>query len=155
MNKKEKTYYLKLREKVGKQKLLLPAVAVFIKNERKEMLLVRKNGEKKWVFPGGYVELDESIAQTAQREVYEETGYKVKIGKIIGVCSGKKLTKTYKNGDVVQPLIIFVQAFTKSIGKKTDKEEIAEVKYFPIKKPPVLENCCREKYLMLKDFQTK
>ena len=153
MKNKKKPYYTQLREKVGKQKLLLPAVAVFIENEKEEMLLVRKHGASMWVFPGGYVELDESIEQTARREVLEETGYKIKVGKIIGVYSGKGLTKIYSNGDIVQPLIIFVQAFIQSGGKRTDEEEIVEVKYFPVNKPPVLEKCCKKKYLMLKDFK--
>ena len=155
MINKNKPYYVQLREKVGKHKLLLPAVAVFIENEKEEMLLVKKYNANRWTFPGGYMELDESIEQTARREVREETGCKVKVGKVIGICSGKNLTKKYPNGDVVQPLIIFVQAFVQSNGNMIDKEEIAEVKYFPINKPPVLEKCCKEKYLMLKNFKAK
>lgn len=41
------------------------------------MLLVLHNGFKKWTPPGGHVEPNETFAETAEREFFEETGLSV------------------------------------------------------------------------------
>ena len=43
------------------------------------MLLVHHNGFDKWVPPGGHIEPGDTFAQTAAREVKEETGLDVEI----------------------------------------------------------------------------
>jgi len=39
----------------------------------------------RWTLPGGGVELEESAEQGAVREVCEETGYDVRLGRLLGV----------------------------------------------------------------------
>ena len=45
----------------------------------KKMLLVYHGKFKKWVQPGGHIESDEYPEETAIREVFEETGYKIEL----------------------------------------------------------------------------
>ncbi len=45
----------------------------------KKILLVKHKKLKKWVQPGGHIEHNETPEETAIREVYEETGLKVKL----------------------------------------------------------------------------
>ena len=45
----------------------------------KKILLVKHKKFNKWVQPGGHIEIDELPEETAVREVYEETGIKVKL----------------------------------------------------------------------------
>ena len=45
----------------------------------KKILLVKHKKYNKWVQPGGHIEFDELPEETAIREVYEETGVKVKL----------------------------------------------------------------------------
>ena len=47
--------------------------------ETKKILLVKHKEFQKWVQPGGHLENNEIPEETAAREVYEETGIKVKI----------------------------------------------------------------------------
>ncbi len=51
-------------------------VAVIIANKGKVLLGKRLNshGDGTWAFPGGHLELKESIENCARREVFEETG---------------------------------------------------------------------------------
>lgn len=54
--------------------------SVFVINPiNKKILLVHHSGFNKWVQPGGHIENDEAPEETAVREVYEETGVKVKL----------------------------------------------------------------------------
>jgi 8-oxo-dGTP pyrophosphatase MutT (NUDIX family) len=45
--------------------------------ENEEILLVKPKWHDMWELPGGGVELEESIASAMERELLEETGYKV------------------------------------------------------------------------------
>ncbi|HTW89727.1 MAG TPA: NUDIX hydrolase [Candidatus Binataceae bacterium] len=49
-----------------------------------QVILVRPTGRDAWVLPKGHVESGETIAQTAIREVREETGVKAKVSEPLG-----------------------------------------------------------------------
>ena len=54
--------------------------SVFVVNpENKKMLLVKHKKFNKWVQPGGHIEDDETPEEAALREVYEETGLRVRL----------------------------------------------------------------------------
>src|SRR4051794_31701214 len=44
-------------------------------------------GKGKWTFPGGFVDLGESVEQAAGREVMEELQIEVELGSVLGVYS--------------------------------------------------------------------
>jgi 8-oxo-dGTP diphosphatase len=53
-----------------------------------EVLLVRheKGGRSYWLVPGGGVDPGETMVETAARELLEETGYSVDVGRLLLVC---------------------------------------------------------------------
>ncbi len=55
-------------------------VAVIVIKDNKVLLGKRKNshGSGTWQFPGGHLEFNESIKACARRELFEETGIKIK-----------------------------------------------------------------------------
>ena len=54
--------------------------SVFVINRiEKKILLVKHKKFNKWVQPGGHIEQDETPEEAAIREVYEETGLKIKL----------------------------------------------------------------------------
>jgi 8-oxo-dGTP diphosphatase len=59
----------------------------------KKLLLIKRNinpYKNKWALPGGHVEYGERVEDAVIREVFEETGLKGEITKIIGVYSDPK-----------------------------------------------------------------
>ncbi|MCW7752494.1 NUDIX domain-containing protein [Desulfobotulus sp. H1] len=68
----------------------IPAACTLVIDTENRLLLVRravppKKGE--WCLPGGFMELEESPEDTALRELFEETGLRGKIHKLIGVTA--------------------------------------------------------------------
>jgi len=55
-------------------------VAVIVIKDNRVLLGKRKNahGADTWAFPGGHLEFNESITDCAVREVFEETGLRIK-----------------------------------------------------------------------------
>jgi len=55
-------------------------VGCFIYDKKKEsFLLVHHKKQDKWMQPGGHIEINEDPEQAILREVYEETGLRIKI----------------------------------------------------------------------------
>ena len=65
----------------------LVAVGALIKNKNRILLIQRKYepGKEKWSIPGGLVKIGEKMEEAIIREVKEEVGIEIKIGKIITV----------------------------------------------------------------------
>ena len=82
-------YIEELRALVGHRRLILAGASCVICNDRGELLLQQRvYPAGRWCFPGGLMELGESVQETARREVLEETGITVGALRLIGVYSG-------------------------------------------------------------------
>ncbi len=67
----------------------VPVAVVMATLEEKILLVQRAQSPLQgyWAPPTGYIEVDETLEAGAAREVREETGYDVSIGKLLGVYS--------------------------------------------------------------------
>ena len=50
-----------------------------------ELLLVRERRSAQWTFPGGWADVGDTPSLAAERETLEESGYRVKAGKVLAV----------------------------------------------------------------------
>jgi aminoglycoside 6'-N-acetyltransferase len=67
-------------------------------NERGELLMVlqgKPEETKRWSVPSGGAEHGETFEQCCAREVYEETGYIVEVGKLLHEKRGERLGSTF------------------------------------------------------------
>lgn len=65
----------------------IPCVGAIVMDSRSRLLLVRRGQQPArgtWSVPGGRVESGESDAQATAREVLEETGVRVEVGRLVG-----------------------------------------------------------------------
>lgn len=55
------------------------ASAIVVDDDLRRVLLVHHNKLRKWLYPGGHIEPNETPAETAIREVEEETGIRCQV----------------------------------------------------------------------------
>lgn len=73
--------------------------AVIFDPDRKKVLLTKRTDNGRWCLPGGGMEAGESAAETCEREVWEETGLKVRVKKLLGVYSNPDQLVIYQDGN--------------------------------------------------------
>ena len=56
-----------------------------------KILLIQERMDGKWAMPGGWVDLGNAPASAAEREVWEESGYRVQAQKVIAVIDANRI----------------------------------------------------------------
>ena len=75
------------------------------------LLLMQRSDNESWGLPGGYVEIGESVVTAAAREVLEETGVRVDVGRLVGVYSDPRVQViAYPDGRRVQAVNLCFEA---------------------------------------------
>ena len=94
-------YIEDLRKKTGHMTLLIPHSVVVLLNENNEVLLEERSDDGYFDFPGGAVDLKETLEDAARRELVEETGIIADELELLKVYSGEITHYTYFNGDEI------------------------------------------------------
>ena len=68
----------------------LVGVDVFIPDSESRVLLIKRTDNGFWCTPGGSQDLGETPEECGVREVLEETGFEIKINRLLGVFSSLK-----------------------------------------------------------------
>ncbi|WP_018930692.1 NUDIX domain-containing protein [Gracilibacillus lacisalsi] len=99
-------YIQHLRSMVGNEKVIMVVAGAFVFDQDNRVLMQKRSDNGQWGFPGGFMELGESIQDTAIREVYEETGLKLEELELFGIYSGPQYDKKFSNGDQVSLVLV-------------------------------------------------
>ncbi len=117
-------------ERVGRLgRLAVGCSASILDPAADRILLVRRADNSRWAVPGGYMEPGESAAEAAAREVLEETGLQVRIGRLIAVYSNPNILLEYPDGNRYQIVALYFAA-TPVSGELRPSSETTEVGYF-------------------------
>lgn len=56
-----------------------------------KILLIQERADEMWAMPGGWADLGDSPATVAEREVWEESGFRVKAEKVVAVIDANRI----------------------------------------------------------------
>ena len=113
---------------------------VIIKKENKYLLVQEKKKDVYglWNLPAGHVEIDDSIEKAAIREAFEETGYRVKLIKKIGIFQ-KKVSESAKH-------VFLAKIISGAVNYQ--KDEILDVKWFTFLEIKKMKNKIRNPWVI-------
>lgn len=111
---------------------LVPGASAIVTEAEGNVLLHQRRDSGRWALPGGVMDIGESIAQCAEREVKEETGLAVTAYHLVGAYSDPDHVFAYSDGEVRQE---FSVCFACRIlcGKIASTDESLEVKFWPVR----------------------
>lgn len=138
---------------VGNEKVIMVVAGAFVFDEQERLLLQQRTDNAQWGLPGGFMDFNENISDTARREVYEETGLHLEQLELFGIYSGPEHDKTCANGDQVSlVLIVFTCKEYKGDLVKSNNESLKN-KFFHLHSLP--ENIFTEHRVLIEDLLTK
>ena len=88
-------------ERVGKEGQIRAGCSAVIRDGDR-ILLTKRSDNGRWCLPGGHIDPGESVAEATAREVLEETGLVIRLGRLIGVYSSPNFLVEYKDGNKAQ-----------------------------------------------------
>jgi ADP-ribose pyrophosphatase YjhB (NUDIX family) len=119
-------------ERVGKHgRLAVGCSASIFDLTRQKILLIRRTDNSRWSVPGGYMEPGESVAEACAREVWEETGPHVRVGRLISVYSTPHILLEYSDGNRIRLVILHFEA-EPTEGELCIGGETTEIGYFAL-----------------------
>jgi len=104
---------------------------VVVVNDEGALLVIHRSDNDNWAFPGGAMDLGESLVTTAVREVKEETGVDCEITGLVGIYTDPKHIILYtSNGETRQEFSVLFTARPTG-GTPTPSRESRQVRWIP------------------------
>ncbi len=117
----------------------MPGAMVVARDAQGRVLLTRRADDGTWCLPAGGAEEGAGFAETAAAELREETGIEVAAADLeaFACLSRPDLhTITYGNGDVTHCFAVCFVAERWHGEPRADGEEVTELGFFPLDRPP-------------------
>ena len=108
---------------------------VFSRYPKPQVLLIRLGNEPfkgEWAFPGGFLNMDETVQECARRELEEETGLVVQDIHLVGVYSRPGRDP---RGHTVTPAFLSIMDYPLDV---CGGDDAAQAQWFPLNQLPVL-----------------
>lgn len=131
-------------DRISKQGKIRLGCSAAIFDEQRRILLTKRADNGQWCMPGGGMDSGESAAEACEREVWEETGLKVRVKRLVGVYSYSDQLVVYADGYKAQIVALHFEAEIIS-GTPGLSNETTEVGYFTFEHIEKLDMFARHK----------
>jgi 8-oxo-dGTP pyrophosphatase MutT (NUDIX family) len=129
-------YVQGLRDRVGNDLLLLPAVSAVVFDSQGRVLLGKRTDNGRWALVGGILDPGEEPADAVVREVFEETAVVVEPVRVSGIYTSPEIT--YPNGGRSQYVVIGFACRHVSGEPRVNDDESTDVGFFTLDELPPL-----------------
>src|SRR3989344_5100149 len=106
---------------------LIAVTGIIFNNDSQVLLFKHSYRETPWALPAGYLKQKEHPREGLEREIFEESGYSVKIDRTL---------KTRTDRETARLEICYVGKYYGGIFKKSD--EVSDAKFFSVDNLPLL-----------------
>lgn len=124
-------YYKALRERVGSELLIIPAVSALVR-DAVGRLLVHQRPDGTWSLPAGAIEPGETPAQAVVRETLEETGLLVVPERVAAVVGGESCRVRNSKGHEIEYLVTVFECRIRGGAVLESSDETVAVRFVPL-----------------------
>lgn len=119
-------------DRISKQaKLRLGCSAVLFDETHANVLLTCRKDNGSWCLPGGVIDAGETVSEGCEREVWEETGLRVRVTRLTGVYSNPNFVVIYPDGNQAYIIVLNFEVELLS-GEPGLSSETTGVDWFPV-----------------------
>ena len=131
-------------ERIARQGKIRLGCSATIFDEQHRVLLTKRQDNGQWCLPSGGMESGESAAEACEREVFEETGLRIRVKRLVGVYSHPDQLSIYPDGNKVQIVALHFEAEVTG-GELGLSDETSDFGYFTMAEENGLEILGRHK----------
>ncbi len=106
--------------------------SIIVEDAEGRILMQQRQDDGTWSYPGGRIEIDETVEDGARREVREECGLEIGEMTLLGVFSGRELNHVYPNGNEVCGIDIVYVSRDWHGTLHTEDGEARQMAFYPI-----------------------
>ena len=117
---------------------LVVGSSAIVVDDQNRILLQRRADSGNWALPGGAMDIGERLAESAVREVKEETGFDVRIERVVGIYSDPGHVFAYDDGEVRQEFSICLACAITGGSLRVSSESTA-VEFFTFEEAAALQ----------------
>ena len=118
------------------------AASGIVYNDRGEILLEKRADNGWWGLPGGHIDVGESVEQAAVREIWEETGIRARVRRLVGIYSDPQYNVIGAYSDILIHFVVLIFECEYLSGDLRVSEESTEIGYFPARNLPAKTLLC-------------
>jgi len=97
-------------ERISRQGKIRLGCSAAIFDEQGRIFLTRRSDNGQWCLPGGGMESGESVTEACEREVWEETGLRIRVRRLVGVYSHPDQLVVYGDGNKAHIVALHFEA---------------------------------------------
>jgi 8-oxo-dGTP pyrophosphatase MutT (NUDIX family) len=131
-------------DRISRQGEIRLGCSAAIFDEQGRIFLTRRTDNGQWCLPGGRMESGESVTEACEREVWEETGLRVGVKRLVGVYSHPDQLVIYPDGNKAHIVALHFEAEIIS-GQPTLSNETTDFGYFTLEEMQGLDFLGRHK----------